>query len=91
MFIQYCESNNIKLLWTYYNDSSLQQYSFKNFTDTYFESLYLNEMIPVENKCHLEFSDNKFFDYAADYNYWPPGHWGFHQQMHVAESIYNVI
>lgn len=91
IFIQYCESNNIKLLWTYYNDSNLEEYSFKEFTDTYFESEYINQRIPTEKKCHLEFSDNPFFDHAADYAYWPPGHWGFHEQMHVAESIYNML
>lgn len=85
MFIQYCKSNNIILLWTCVNDSSLEQYQFKNFTDTYFESDF-----PGDN-CHLEFSDNKFFEYAADYDYWPPGHWAFHQQMHMADSIYNTL
>ena len=91
IFIQYCESNNIKLLWTYYNDSHLAPYSFKDFTDTYFESPYLNSKIPKKIGCHLEFSDNEFFDNAADYNYWPPGHWGFHQQIHIAESIHNML
>ena len=91
MFIQYCETNDIKLMWTYYNDSSLEKYSFKNITNTYFESPYLNEKIPEDVGCHLEFADNIFFDNAADYNYWPPGHWGFHQQIHVAESIHNML
>jgi hypothetical protein len=92
IFIQYCESNNIKLLWTYYNDSSLEPYSFKDFTDTYFESPYLTGKIPKEIGCHLEFSDNEFFDNAADHDYWPSGgHWGFHEQMHVADSIYNML
>lgn len=91
MLIQYCDSHDIKFLWTYYNDSSLDKYSFEDFFDNYFESPYLNSSIPKEEGCHLEFSDNKFFDHAADYDYWPPGHWGFHQQMHVAESIYDML
>ena len=65
--------------------------TFKDFTDTYFESPYLNSKIPKKIGCHLEFSDNEFFDNAADYYYWPPGHWGFHQQMHITDSIYSSI
>jgi hypothetical protein len=91
IFIQYCKSNNIKLLWTYYNDSNLKPYSFKDFTDTYFEIPYLNTEIPKNLGCHLKFSDNIFFDKAADYDYWPPGHWGFHKQMHIADSIYDRL
>jgi hypothetical protein len=91
IFIQYCESNNIKLLWTYSNDSTLAPYSFKDFTDTYFESPYLNQKIPKKIGCHSEFADNRFFENAADYKYWPPGHWGLHQQIHIAESIYNML
>jgi hypothetical protein len=89
MLIQYCKSNNIKLIWTHYNDSSLDNYSFKEFSDMYFESFYLNGDISLG--CHSEFSDNDFFDHAADYNYWPPGHWGLHKHIHVAESIYNML
>jgi hypothetical protein len=89
MLIQYCESNNIKLIWTHYNDSSLNNCSFKDLSDSYFESFYLNIDIPEE--CHSEFSSNQFFNNAADHNYWPPGHWGFHKQVHIAESIYSML
>lgn len=91
IFIQYCESNNIKLIWTYYNDSSLDIYPFEDFTNTYFKSIYLNGKIAEEERCHLEFANNKFFTNAADYEYWPPGHYGFHQQIHIAESIHNML
>jgi len=89
MLIEYCRSNNIVLVWTHYNDSSLDNYSFKDFSDRYFESLYLNN--DISEDCHSEFSDNDFFHRAADYDHWPPGHWGFHKQIHVAESIYNML
>lgn len=92
IFIQYCKSNNIKLVWTYYNDSSLEKYSFTKFTDTYFESPYIESVcIPKELGCHMELSDNKFFDYAADYEYWPPGHYGFHKHLHIAEEMLSML
>ncbi|MFN7583925.1 MAG: hypothetical protein ACK5P0_01050, partial [bacterium] len=76
-------------VWTYYKDMNVKMPSFDNFHRGYFESSYLNHKI--KEKCHLEFSDNIFFDYAADYDYWPPGHWGLHQQIHISESIYSMI
>jgi hypothetical protein len=89
MLIQYCESNNIKLIWSYYTDMQIEMPLLNDLHNGYFESSYLNSII--SEKCHLEFSNNQFFDYAADYDYWPPGHWGFHQQLHIAESIYNML
>lgn len=89
MLIQYCNVNNIKLIWTDWRDTNIELPSFKNFHDGYFESFYLDQ--PIESKCHIEFSDNPFFDYAADYEYWPPGHWNFHKHLHIAESIENML
>jgi hypothetical protein len=89
MLIQYCETNNIKLIWTYYNDSSLEIPSFKDISDGYFDGFYLDD--PINEKCHLGISDNELFNNAADYNFWPPGHWGFHKQTHIAESFYNML
>lgn len=89
MLIQYCEANDIKLIWTYYKDMNTEMPSLKNMHNGFFESPYLDKKI--EEKCHSEFSNNEFFDYAADHNYWPPGHWGLHQHIHIAESIYNII
>lgn len=42
-------------------------------------------------KCHNDFSNNKFFKRAADYDYWPPGHWNFHQHLHIAEYMYKMV
>lgn len=89
MLIAYCESNDIKFVWTNYKDVSIDFPSLKNLHSGYFESFYLGD--DIKEKCHLEFSNNQFFDYAADHNYWPPGHFGFHKQIHIAESIYNML
>jgi len=91
MLIEYCESNSIELIWTYYNDMSVKMPSFNNLYKGYFESFYLEDDIIKKMKCHSEFSDNQFFDYAADYDYWPPGHWGLHKQIHISESIYDMV
>lgn len=88
MLIQYCKSNNIKFIWSNYKDMHINFTSFEGL-DGYFESAYLKDIIKEE--CHLEFSENQFFNYAADYDYWPPGHWGLHQHLHVAESMYDMI
>lgn len=89
MLTQYCETNDIKLLWTDYKDTDVDISSLKKFNNGYFESPYLDD--PIQEGCHSEFADNPFFNYAADYDYWPPGHWNFHRQIHIAESIYNMI
>lgn len=87
MLSQYCKSNDIVLIWTDYKDATIKIDFLKDIDDGYFDSPYLESII--EDKCHSDFSDHKFFNYAADYEFWPPGHWGFHQQMHIAESIYD--
>jgi hypothetical protein len=87
MLSQYCKSNGITLIWTDSKDATTEIESLKDIDDGYFDSPYLESII--KNKCHSDLSDHKFFNYAADYEYWPPGHWGLHQQTHIAESIYD--
>ena len=87
MLSQYCKSNGIILIWTDYKDATIKIESLKDIDDGYFDSPYLKSLI--KDECHSDLSDHKFFNYAADYDYWPPGHWGFHQQIHIAESIYD--
>lgn len=86
---QYCKTNNIKFIWTYYQDSSINLMPFQESIDGYFQHDYLNEELKKE--CHSEFSDNIFFKNAADVKKFPPGHWGFHQHMHIADSIYDML
>ena len=87
MLSQYCKSNGIVLIWTDSKDATVKIDFLKDIDDGYFDSPYLEFII--EDKCHLDFANHKFFNYAADYEFWPPGHWGLHQQTHIAESIYD--
>lgn len=89
MLIEYCESNNIKFIWSHHGKEVVEIPPLKNLHHGYFESFYLKA--PIKEKCHSEFSDNKLFHYAADYDYWPPGHFGFHRQLHIAESMENML
>lgn len=92
MLIQYCKSNNITLIWFHYYDTSVEIPSFKNLSEGYWDSAPLNlDSSTILTDCHKEFSDNIFFDYAADYKYWPPGHWSFHKQIHISEKIYDIL
>lgn len=113
MLDQYCKSNNIKFLWTVYNDL---EYKGNNSNllnklklDSYFSEPALNwSDKPLQHdSCHLDFSDNKLFYYAADSSehelnlseqfrkFYTPngltGHWGFHKHIHLAETIYNML
>jgi hypothetical protein len=92
MFIEYCKTNNIKFIWTAYQDSSGIFAPLKELHDGYFDSKYFlgNDNL-IKEKCHSEFSDHKLFNHAADHGYWPLGHWGLHKQLHIAESMYNML
>lgn len=91
MLAQYCESNNIKLIWFHYNDLSIR---IPKFEEVYKECVPFNNF-SLEGKtsglCHREFAKNQFFDHAADYKYWPPGHWSFHQNIHISEYLYDIV
>lgn len=90
MLIQYCESNNIKLIWTAYGDG-VQHLGLSEFKG-YFDSLYfLEDSNLLKEKCHLEFYNNKLFNHAADQGYWPIGHFGLHKHLHFAENMYNML
>jgi hypothetical protein len=92
ILIQYCEINNIKFIWTAYDYSGIDRLNLVQFSDGYFESKsFLDQIDLTHLTCHSEFANEKFFNYAADYDYWPPGHWGLHRQLHIAESMYNML
>lgn len=88
MLSQYCKTNDIRLIWSYYLDTSINVPPIETMIDGYFESIYLND---EPEYCHLEFSNNSLFHHASDYDHWPPGHWGIHKHLHIAESIYNML
>lgn len=72
MLDQYCKSNNIKFLWTVYNDLEYKgnnsELLHKVKLDSYFIEPSLNwSDFPLEHdSCHLDHSNNHFFYYAAD-------------------------
>ena len=85
--IQYCKSNNIKLLWTIHEESD--------------KILDLDCFIKVEEKeslehlsCHDEYRSHPLFNWAADAKNIGGrmhGHSGIHWNRHVAESFYNNL
>jgi len=92
IFIEYCKLNDIKFIWTAYDYDHIDMLSLEQLHDGYFDSMsFLDKKDLAHLTCHLEFSNQDFFNYAADYDYWPPGHWGLHRQLHIAESMYNMI
>lgn len=92
MLSQYCDANNIKFIWFDHRDTTIQLPTFEKIGKGYidFKSFKIDYEYE-EKECHVELSDNKFFHHAADYDYWPPGHWGFHKQLHIAEYLYSII
>jgi len=91
MLIQYCKSNDIKLIWFHYNDTSVELPPFEDIYETCAPFKDFSLEGKPEGVCHKEFSDNIFFDHAADYKYWPPGHWSFHQNIHISEYLYDIV
>jgi hypothetical protein len=87
MLAQYCESNNIKFIWTLY-EYPHKTFNFEQPIEKYFK---FDEIKKSIKKCHLELSDNTYFNQAADTYKFPPGHWTFHQHIHVAEQIYSML
>ncbi len=72
MLDQYCKANNIKFLWTVYNDLEYKgnngELLNKLKLDSYFNEPSLNwSDYPIEHdQCHSDLSNDQFFYYAAD-------------------------
>lgn len=72
MLDQYCKSNNIKFLWTTYNDleykGNQSHVLNKLKLSSYFNepALHWSDKPIKHNSCHSEFSNNQLFYYAAD-------------------------
>ena len=89
MLDQYCKTNQIKFLWTYYEDST---YKIENQIDlnSYFEGSFLDK--EKKGTCHVDYRKNPLFHQAADYSkVTKMSHWGFHTQIHIAENIYGML
>ena len=51
----------------------------------------INKSLKDMSSHALPLKDMYSVEIAADYDYCPPGHWGFHKQLHIAESIYIMV
>lgn len=106
MLEAYCNSNNIKLLWTnwvdvYNNENKLMNTEFNNYF--ILEENWDQTIDPKEtdlsqyNKCHQDIKSkyNNFFDRGTDWEYQKHtnilGHWGAHTHIHVAENFIKEI
>jgi hypothetical protein len=92
MLEQYCQTNQIKFLWTFYNDTTdliTDQFSVDN---TFLGHFVETGMKP---ECHMDFSKHHLFKNAADHSDEPGntklGHWGFHRHLHIAETIHSLL
>ena len=106
MLETYCKANNIKLIWTtwqnlYGNDKELLKENFKNFLilkKNWNQTIYPNERdLGNYNRCHQKIKHDyeDFFDRGTDWNQtdskeWD-GHWGAHTHIHVYENFINEI
>lgn len=90
MLDQYCKTNNIKFFWTAYNDTSYSNVAYM-INRARMESYFLGDFIHDGSikTCHQEYAGD-LFDFAADDKLGHP-HWGLHQQIHIAESFYNML
>lgn len=104
MLDQYCKTNNIKFIWTVYNDIEgendnfiVNQLNIKAKLNSCFYEKPLNwkDKPGFHDLCHLDFADKEFFYNAADgmieKDGRVSGHWGFHKHIHLAESMYNML
>ncbi len=87
MLDQYCKTNNIKLLWTSYNDTSYSDILYRINLDSYFLGDFIND--GKTRTCHQEYAAD-LFDFAADDKLGHP-HWGLHQQIHLVESFHSML
>jgi len=87
---QYCKSSNILFM---YNIWDLEFNKFpkseilKKHSKNYF--VFKDN---IDKFCHLKHSNEKFFYGAADYKGEDsPGHWSYHQHIHISEMLHNKI
>lgn len=106
MLETYCNSNNIKLLWTnwvdvYNNKNELMNTEFNNYftlDNNWDQTVPLKETdLSKYNKCHqdMKSSHSKSFDRGTDWElhqnvHYMP-HWGAHTHIHVAENFIKEI
>lgn len=103
MLEQYCESNNIKLIWNIWEDDKYKIYNYinnnekikhilKNYLIGNLEPYNTFSQSPnISVDCHQEFKDHPLFNYASDLDSHGNSHWGVHKHIHIAEEFYKKI
>jgi hypothetical protein len=92
MLEQYCESNNIKFIWSIYDSKEIEPYiqsmpkASKNYLKT---SDCLTECsVLTQTEYCAKFLNHPLYDDAADYDFKKNlGHWGIHTHQHMAERF----
>ncbi|CAB5218204.1 hypothetical protein UFOVP204_86 [uncultured Caudovirales phage] len=98
MLEQYCNANNIKLIWDCWESYLLNDYLkdksfFKNYLNFNFMDFYFDEKTCIEtysksDTCHNENKNHPLFYRAADFEKGKNhGHWGIHLHTHIAEAF----
>jgi hypothetical protein len=94
MLEQYCESHNIKFIWSIYEYSYIDEIIMKEpkISKNYLETLESRKLdkclLNKEKDCAKEHQDNILYKHAADYNKKNKlGHWGIHLHSHMAETF----
>lgn len=89
MLEQYCESHNIKFIWSIYDNKDIEvaMQSTISVTKNYLRISDFQECRGNKNEfCGTEFLDHALYNYAADYDSKKNlGHWGIHMHKHIAE------
>jgi hypothetical protein len=104
MLEEYCNSNDIKLIWNFWEDNNSLIYSYikNNNTISHILNNYFagrpeditksfQNQSTIHLKCHKEYSEHPLFNNAADFSENSFGHWGIHKHIHMAEEFYTEI
>lgn len=105
MLEQYCETNNIGIVWNIWEDEDQGLYKYIKYNDKIshvlknYNSYYEGPENPFNKdpgfklnmECHSEYSSHPLFNKASDYSQESIGHWSIHKHLHVAESFYKEI
>lgn len=97
MLEDYCKTNNITLIWTFYDDWIFIEYIKKNVPEilnNYF-SIEKNKIVTMFgdegdlfNECHKEIKDHPLFEKASDLDKNGKHHMGIHGHLHFGEEFY---
>ena len=91
---QYCISNNIDLVWSFWENVAFIHDNLEKIKEEY--STFIDTtMVPInilDQGCHAEYSKDQLFDYAADRKSgnWH-AHFGLHTHIHFADIFYDRI